>query len=119
VNKNLGQLFRIEIKSDGTAGAVTMIKTSQPLKGPDGLKVIDASTLWAAQGAGDGMDIITLAGDTAQVRSISAGLDGVATFAYYKGSAWVVENQGNHFWDPTNAGAEATKPFLIVEVPVN
>ena len=53
------------------------------------------------------------------MRRIPAGLDGVATFAYYQGSAWVVENHADHFWDPANAGPDANAPFRIVEVPLD
>jgi sugar lactone lactonase YvrE len=119
VNQKLGQLFRITTKPDGSADAVTLIKTSQELRRPDGLKLIGPNTLATVEGGAGGVAVITLEGDTAQVKRFDAGLDGVATFAYYRGSVWVVENQGDHFWDPTNAGAEATKPFRIVEVPIN
>ena len=48
-----------------------------------------------------------------------SGLDGVATFAVQAGSAWLVENQGDHFWGPTNPnGPDANKPFRLVEVPL-
>ena len=119
LNQNLGKLFRIVVKPDGSAGAVTLIETSQELRRPDGLKLIDPNTLAAVEGGAGAVAVITLDGDKAQVKRIEAGLDGVATFAYYDGSAWVVENQGDHFWDPTNAGPDATKPFRIVEVPLN
>jgi ABC-type sugar transport system substrate-binding protein len=119
LNQKLGKLFRIVVKPDGSAGAVTLIETSQELRRPDGLKLIAPNTLAAAEGGAGAVAVITLDGDKAQVKRIEAGLDGAATFAYYDGSAWVVENQGDHFWDPTNAGPDATKPFRVVEVPLN
>lgn len=118
VNQNLGKLFRIEIESDGSAGRVALIETSQPLRRPDGLKVIAANTLATAEGGAGGISIITLTGDAAHVRRVPAGLDGVTTFAYYNQCAWVVEGQSDHFWDPANAGAYADPPFRIVEVSV-
>jgi hypothetical protein len=42
----------------------------------------------------------------------------VTTFAVYQGSAWLVEGQSDHFWDPANAGPDATPPFRIVEIPL-
>jgi hypothetical protein len=98
---------------------VTPIKTSQELRRPDGLKVIGLDTLATGEGGAGGMAVITVQGDTAAVRRLPAGLDGVATFAYYQGSAWLVENHADHFWDPTNAGPEANAPFRIVEVPLD
>jgi sugar lactone lactonase YvrE len=118
VNQRAGQLFRITIEPDGSAGAVTLIGTSQELRRPDGLKVIGPDTLATAEGGAGGMSVITVKGDSAQVRRVPAGLDGVTTFVFYQGSAWVVEGQSDHFWDPANAGPHADPPFRIVEVPI-
>ena len=119
VNQRAGLLFRIAIEPDGSAGAVTMIQTSQELRRPDGLKVIGPNTLATAEGGAGGMSIIDVEGDRASVRRIPAGLDGVTTFAFCRGSAWVVEGQSDHFWDPANAGPNADPPFRIVEVPLD
>ncbi|CAG0929925.1 hypothetical protein TFLX_01492 [Thermoflexales bacterium] len=117
VNQRAGLLFRIAIEPDGSAGAVTLIHTSQELRRPDGLKVIGSNTLATAEGGAGGMSIINVEGETARMRRIPAGLDGVTTFAFYQGNAWVVEGQSDHFWDPANAGPKADPPFRIVEVP--
>lgn len=116
VNQNAGQLFRIEVKPDGDAGTVTLIQTSQELRRPDGLKVIGRDTLATAEGGAGGIAILSIAGSSAQVRRVPAGLDGVTTFVLHGGSAWVVESQADHFWDAGNAGADADPPFRIVEV---
>jgi sugar lactone lactonase YvrE len=118
VNQRDGLLFRIAVEPDGSAGAVTLIRTSQALRRPDGLKLIAPDTLATAEGGAGGMAVLTLHGDLAQVRRVPAGLDGVATFAYFRGSAWVVEGQADHFWDTANAGPNADPPFRIVEVPL-
>jgi sugar lactone lactonase YvrE len=118
VNQKAGQLFRISIEPDGSAGAVTLIQTSQELRRPDGLKVIGPNTLATAEGGAGGISVITVEGNTAQIRRVEANLDGVTTFAFYRGSAWVVEGQSDHFWDPANAGLDANPPFRIVEVPL-
>ena len=118
VNQRAGQLFRISLEPDGSAGTVTLIQTSQELRRPDGLKVIGPNTLATAEGGAGGMSVIKVQGSTAQVRRVEASLDGVTTFAFYRGSAWVVEGQSDHFWDPANAGPDADPPFRIVEVPL-
>ncbi len=118
VNQRAGLLFRVALNEDGSAGAVTKIETSQELRRPDGLKVIGYNTLATGEGGAGGMAVLSLEGDKAIVHRIPAGLDGVATFAYYQGSAWVVENHADHFWDPANAGPDANAPFRIVEVPL-
>jgi sugar lactone lactonase YvrE len=122
VENHPGHLYRVAIGAGGVAGAVTEVMTSRPLRGPDGLKVINANTLAVAEGDTGGMAIVELTGTAtvARVRNVSTGLDGIATFAMVSsGSAWLVENQGDHFWNPTGpGGAAATKPFRLVEVPL-
>lgn len=118
VNQAKGQLFRVMIEDDGGAGPVTLINTSQPLRRPDGLKVIGENLLAVAEGGAGGMALVALKGDEADVTIVSEGLDGVSTFAYWEGSAWLLENQGQHFWDPDNTGRDAVLPFRIVEIPL-
>jgi sugar lactone lactonase YvrE len=119
VENNPGHLYRVAIAAGGVAGAVTEIMTSKPLRAPDGLKVINATTLAVAEGAPGGMTLVDVTGTTGKVRTVSTGLDGVATFALLGGSAWLVENQGDHFWNPTGPnGPMANKPFRLVEVPL-
>jgi sugar lactone lactonase YvrE len=118
VNQRDGLLFRIAIEPDGSAGQVTQIETTQALRRPDGLKVIGPDRLATAEGGAGGMALITIDGDVGQVHRLPGGLDGVTTFAYHRGSAWVVEGQSDHFWDPTSAGPDADPPFRIVEVPL-
>lgn len=118
VNQKAGQLFRIPIREDGCAGEVVQISTTQEIRRPDGLKFIGPGLLATAEGGAGGMAVITVDGDAAEVRRISANLDGVTTFAYYQGSAWLVEGQSDHFWDPEHAGPDADPPFRIVEIPL-
>ena len=119
VNQRAGLLFRIAIEPDGSAGKVTLIQTSQDLRRPDGLKVIGPNTLATTEGGAGGLSVISVNGDMAHVRRVPAALDGVTTFALYRGSAWVVEGQSDHFWDPASAGPNADPPFRIVEVPLD
>ncbi|MEQ8676789.1 MAG: hypothetical protein RLP44_18920 [Aggregatilineales bacterium] len=116
VNQRAGRLFRVSIETDGSAGTITEIETSQELRSPDGLKIIGENLLAIAEGGSGGMALVHINGDSSEVEVISEGLDGIATFAYWQGSAWVVENQGHHFWDPANNGSDADFPFRIVEV---
>jgi sugar lactone lactonase YvrE len=119
VNQKAGMLFRIPIAPDGSAGQATLIQTSQELRRPDGLKAIGPNVLATAEGGAGDMAVIVVNGDSALVRRIPAGLDGVTTFALYQGSAWVVEGQSDHFWDPVNAGPNADPPFRIVNVSLD
>ena len=119
VENNPGSLYRIPIMTSGAAGAIVQVVTQRPLYAPDGLKVLNPTTLAIAEGSG-GMAIVDLTGaNTGRARNISTGFDQVATFAMWNGAAWLVENQGDHFWNPTGPnGPTATKPFRLVETPL-
>jgi sugar lactone lactonase YvrE len=116
VENHPGALYSIPIMANGNAGTVTEVMTSRPLLSPDGLKVIGDDLLATAEGQPGGMAVIEIAGNEGFVRRISTGLDGIATFAIRDGSAWLVENQGDHFWGDAT---DALKPFRLVEVPLN
>jgi sugar lactone lactonase YvrE len=116
VENHPGTLFSIPILNNGNAGAVTKVQTQRPIYEPDGLKVIGDGLLAIAEGQTSGMAVVELSGNEGFVRRISTGLDGVATFAMVGDSAWLVENQGDHFW---GGDGEETKPFRLVEIPLN
>jgi sugar lactone lactonase YvrE len=117
VENHPGALYAIEMLPNGNAGMVSAVTTSRPLYSPDGLKVVGDGVLAIAEGQTGGMSIIELDGSgVGQVRRISTGLDGIATFALRSGSAWLVENQGDHFWGDA---PDPVKPFRLVEVPLN
>jgi hypothetical protein len=118
VENHPGHLYRVPINTNGSPGTVVEITTQRPLYGPDGLKALNPTTLVTAEGSG-GLAFVDLSGTTGRVRTISTGFDGVATFALWGGAAWLVENQGDHFWNPTGPnGPTATKPFRLVETPL-
>jgi sugar lactone lactonase YvrE len=116
VENHPGAIFAIPILGNGSAGTVTEVTTQRPVYMPDGLKVIGNGVLAIAEGQTSGMAIVEVTGNQGYVRRISTGLDGVATFALLGESAWLVENQGDHFWG--GDGME-TKPFRLVEIPLN
>jgi sugar lactone lactonase YvrE len=116
LNQIKDELWRIPIRADGGPGSPVQIRTSLELRRPDGLKVIGADTLATSEAGAGGIAVIQVYGDEAEVRRIPAGLDLVTTFAYFKGSAWTVEGQAQHFWEPQKFGRDAKPPFRIVEV---
>ncbi|HYJ08990.1 MAG TPA: SMP-30/gluconolactonase/LRE family protein, partial [Polyangiaceae bacterium] len=116
VENHPGALFAIPILSNGDADSVTVVETQRPVYSPDGLKVIGDGLLAIAEGQTGGISVIELTGNQGHVRRISTGLDGIATFAMVSGNAWLVENQGDHFW---GGDGKETKPFRLVEIPLN
>ena len=72
-----GQLFRIPVNPDGSAGSLTGIETSLPLNRPDGLRPVGAHTLLQAEGQGR-LTELTVTGNKAEVRVLREGLTSAA-----------------------------------------
>ena len=68
-----GELFRIPVNSDGSAGAIVKIETSIPLGRPDGLRTVGPRTLIQAEGQGRVTEL-TIDGTRADVRVLKDGL---------------------------------------------
>ena len=87
------------------------------MKHPDGLKVIAPNLLAMGEAAG-AMSTIKVTNNSGTVSPVISGLRGVATLALSQASAWVVEGQGDHFWDAATAGPNANPPFRLMEIPL-
>src|SRR6476620_4604612 len=70
-----GELFRIPVNADGSAGTIVKIETSIPLTRPDGLRTVGPKTLIQAEGQGR-MTELTIDGNRADVRVVKDGLTG-------------------------------------------
>ena len=68
-----GRIFRIQVKPDGSAGALEPIETSMPLTRPDGLRTVGPQTLIQAEGGGR-LAELTIKGNRAEVRVLREGL---------------------------------------------
>ena len=118
VNQKVGSLWQIPIESNGGSGVPAEILLSKDLRRPDGLKLIGPNTLAAAEGGSGGMSIIHVnqTEHKGEVSRVSDGLNGIATFAYHNGSAWIVEAQGGNFWCAPESCGKPSPPFRLVEV---
>jgi streptogramin lyase len=70
-----GELFRVPVNTDGSAGTIIKIETSMPLSRPDGLRTVGPRTLIQAEGQGRFTEL-TIDGNRADVRVVKDGLTG-------------------------------------------
>jgi streptogramin lyase len=111
-----GRLLKIATNADGTAGALTQITVTPALKTPDGMRLLDASTLVVADGTAGTVTKIVLSGTTGTSSTIGAGgLNGPTSLVKVGSTFWVSEGQLGHL-----TGAIAgppTTPFTVRAVP--
>lgn len=86
-----GKLLRIEIGADGAPGAVTDLKLSSPLMGPDGMRFGEDGTLYLAENAAGRVDAVTFDGDNATITPIKDGFDGPTAVTKVGDTLWVLE----------------------------
>jgi sugar lactone lactonase YvrE len=112
----LGGLWRVEVK-DGKAGTITELKTSRPLKNPDGLRLHGPNQFLMAEGGGT-IDLVTIQGDTAKIDTLRDGLTGgPVSVAEHESTVWYVEGQLGYVFNPALKGKDPA-PFKAVGMPM-
>lgn len=84
-----GELFRIPVSPDGSAGTIVKIETSMPFSRPDGLRSVGPRTLLQAEGQGRVTEL-TIDGNRANVRVLKDGLSGATGVTLVRDTAFVL-----------------------------
>jgi sugar lactone lactonase YvrE len=84
-----GELFRVPVNPDGSAGTIAKIETSMPLSRPDGLRSVGPRTLLQAEGQGR-LTELTIDGNRANVRVLKDGLSGATGVTLVADTAFVL-----------------------------
>lgn len=114
---NKGELFRVTLAADGSAGEVTKLTPSRKLTLPDTLRLLDDGSFLLVEGGGT-LDRVTVDGDEARIETLSDKLSGPVSMALVGDTVWVAEGQLGILFDPAVKGRKPTLPFQIVPVPM-
>lgn len=87
-----GKLLRIGLQADGAAGAPVVLATSRPLVQPDGMRRLNDRQFVLAEGAGH-ISLLTVRGDTVDVRTLRSGLAGPAGVTVVGNTLWALESK--------------------------
>jgi sugar lactone lactonase YvrE len=109
-----GAILRIPIAKDGSAGEIADVKTSQPLKAPDGMRALRANTFLLAEGGASQLDLVTIENGAAKVEVLKDGLPGITAVTQVGDTAWVNNSQMRAMRDPSTAA----QPFTLQAVPI-
>jgi len=119
---NTGTLHRVEVAADGAAGAVSEVALPAPLRPPDGLTALGGGRFLVVEGGGlhagarGALTGVRLEGGAATVETIAADLDVPTTAVVVGGTAYVVEGQLDHLFDPS-AGPASPYRILAIDLP--
>jgi len=94
-------LYRVEIKPDGSPGAVTKLETSRKLYHSDGLRRFGANSLIMVEGETVGtIDLVTISGNSAKVETVQGGFDGPVSLVQVGNVAYVLDSPLRYLFDP-------------------
>lgn len=108
-----GQVYRIAVQKDGSAGELVNIKTSSPLRGPDGMRTLRKNTFLVAEGGASQLDLMTVEGDQAKIEVLKDGLSGITAVAPVGDTVWVNDSKMRSMRDSSDPG-----PFVLQPVPI-
>jgi sugar lactone lactonase YvrE len=110
-----GRLVRIPILADGSAGSATELELPAPLQNPDGMRMLDETTLILVEGGAGRLTKVTVSGNAATTSTLADGLSGPTSVVDVAGRYWVTEGQLGHFLG-TIPGSP-TLPFHVKRIP--
>lgn len=121
-NFSTGKLIRIQIMGDGMAGTPDEIVVTPPLENPDGMRMINATTLVSTENRLVGLGklskvVIDNTAKTGAKTVISNRLDGPTSFVKVGMVYWITEGQLQELFVGTPPPMNPDLPFLVRRLP--
>jgi sugar lactone lactonase YvrE len=111
-----GNLVRVAVKPDGSAGEVTKLETSRPLVNPDGIRSVGPNTFLMAEGEGRA-DEVTINGEKAEIKVLKGDFkDGPTAVTLVGHSVFVLEAKLRYLTDDKLHGQDPG-PFHATALP--
>jgi hypothetical protein len=112
-----GALMRVDLDKSGALGALTELKVSQALGGPDGFRLISGDRFLLAEGTAGRIDEVTIKGDAATVRVLREGLNSSPGVTHVGNTVYAIEGKIKYLIDPQLRGQDPGE-FRIHAIPL-
>jgi sugar lactone lactonase YvrE len=112
-----GQMVRIDRDKDGKFTGVTQLQLSQPVAGPDGLRLISGNRFLQAEGNSGKITEVTIDGDHAAIKVLKDGLVSPPGVTRVGNTAYAIEGKITYLIDPKLKGQEPG-PFIVHAIPL-
>ncbi|MEI9889241.1 MAG: hypothetical protein WDN45_00065 [Caulobacteraceae bacterium] len=112
-----GQLIRIDRDKDGKFSGVTELKLSEPVKGPDGMRLISGKRFLLAEGNSGKVDEVVIDGDNATITTLKDGLSSPPGVTAVGKTGYAIEGKITYLIDPKLKGQEPG-PFIVHAIPL-
>ncbi len=110
-----GALVRIDRKADKSFAGLSELRLSEPVKGPDGFRLISGNRFVLAEGTSGRIDEVTIEGDKAQIRVLREGLISPPGVTVVGNTVFAIEGKISYLMDPKLRGQDpgAFKAYAI------
>jgi sugar lactone lactonase YvrE len=101
-----GAILRVDRKADRSVARLTELTLSEPIKGPDGFRLIEGNRFLQTQGTGGRVDEVVISGDSAQIRMLRDGLNSPPGVTLVGNTAYALEGKITYLFDPKLKGQD-------------
>jgi hypothetical protein len=110
-----GALVRVDRKADRSFGGLTELTLSEPVKGPDGFRLIAGNRFVLAEGTSGRIDEVTIDGDEARIKVLREGLISPPGVTVIGNTVFAIEGKISYLMDPKLRGQDpgAFKAYAI------
>ncbi len=116
-NITRNELLRVDRTPAGEFLRLTPLRTSQPLGGPDGFRLIAGERFVLAEARSGRIDEVTIRGDRATIRVLAEGLDSPTAATVIGHTVYAVEGKIGYVIDPALRGRDPG-PFVARAIPL-
>jgi hypothetical protein len=116
-NVSRNQLLLVDIRPDGSAGAITQLALSQPVAGPDGFRFIGGNRFLLAEGNAGRVDLVTISGVHADIQVLREGLQSPPAVTLVGKTVYALEGKILYLVSPALKGKDPG-PFKAYAVPL-
>lgn len=113
-NVRNGSLFRVVLGADGSAGAITQLKTSRPLTSPDGMRAIGGMRFALAEGTGT-VSRLEVKGDEVEVTPLAENVPSPTGVDVSGNTVWYVQGYVGALFNPDRP--QPALPFRLTPLP--
>jgi sugar lactone lactonase YvrE len=111
------ELWRVTLPASGKAVQLTLLKASQSMGGPDGLRHIGGNRFLQAEGTSGRATLVTVKEDEAQIQVLRDGLDSSPGITLIGDTVYVVEGKIQYMFNPDLRGKDPG-PFKAIAIPL-
>lgn len=115
VQKN--ELWRIRLPAAGKSAQLTLLKASEKMGGPDGLRHIGGNRFLQAEGTSGRATLVTIQGDEARIKVLRDGLNSSPGITLIGRTVYVVEGKIQYLFNPELRGKDPG-PFKAIAIPL-